>query len=313
MEVSMFRLLLTLFLLFSISVKAETLTIVIQSSTGQPYHNARLIGKYFLKHNPNFEDVNIKVVPGAGGMTAANYMFNIANPENYIIGTFTKSVILRSVLNDKNSNLDLLKFNWIGSSSDGREDPTVLISRKKIEDEIIIGDFNSSDLNTVDLVKSITNLKLKKIGGYKDVSEIRYAYLRKEIDGLFNVYSGMLLNDSSWKSNIIMQYGNGLNKHKDLQNVPTLMEITSDENAVGFLELLNVLAKPFVASPKISAEKLIELRNTFENIMNDPDFKEECKKLYIDTTFVDHNKSIEIINRLYGTKDSLPKFHLAKD
>lgn len=308
------RLVILMFtLLFMTPVQAETLTIVIQAINAQPYVNAKLLSKYMQKYHPSITSVIFKTVPGAGGMNAANYLYNVADRDGYTIGTFTKTVALRGFMGDKNAQYDPLKFTWLGSTSDGRKDPTVLISNKPLDQELMIGEQNSSELNIVDLVKTTTNLNIKKIAGYKDLTDIRMAYIRGEIDGLFNVYSGMMLNDSKWKSRVILQYGDGLNRHPELPKVPTLMGLTNDRKAIEVIEVSNILIKPFVAPPGIPPDKAALLREAFVKSVKDPDFIAEASSFFIEVTLIDHHQAEEILNQLSGLKASLPRPHLTRE
>lgn len=305
-----------LLFLFAIvtSVRAEPLTIITWATGQQPYANTLLVGKYMKKYLPNVDDVMIKVVPGAGSLNAVNYLYNNVSKDSYTIGTFTRSIAIRSIMDDdKNIKFDISKFVWLGSTSDGRKDPTVLLSHKSLNEELVIGEQNSSELSVVDIAIKTTNLKIKKVSGYKDLSEMRLAFLRKEIDAFFNNYSGALEYDINMKSKIILQYGNGTIRNSELKDIPTLSELSNNKTMINAVELSYAIARPYVAPTNISQEKAALLRTAFENVTKDPEYLEEAKKFNIETTFITWQKCEEMLNQLSKLKSSFVKSHLSNE
>jgi hypothetical protein len=269
-------------LLFMVPAQAETLTIIVQSMNSQPYHNAKLLGKYMVKHYDGASDVAIKVVPGANGLNAANYLYNVAPKDGLTFGTFTRIVPLLGIVGDKNAQYDTRKFNWIGSTTDNRSNPGVLISRKKYDNQLVIGEQGSLEGGVVDLIQSVSGWNIKKVVGYRNVPDIRLAFEQGEIDAYFNSYADLLATRKDLKDNIILQYGNGLIRHPELKDVPTLMELARDDQSRRLLairELSEILVKPFVAPPGVSAEKIGMLREAFFKAVNDADYIKESEKM----------------------------------
>jgi len=301
--------LLVLWLLLT-PVQAETLTIITWAVGQQPYANTLLVGKYMQKYLPNIDKVVIKVVPGAGSLNAANYPYRVANKDGYTIGTFTKSIPLRTMLDvDKNINIDISKFIWLGSTTDGRKESVVLVSHKPLNELVIVGEQNSSDLSIVDIIKSSTNLQMKKIAGYNNISELRLAFQRKEIDAFFNNYTGLKEYDINLKSKVILQYGNGIARHEEMLSIPTLIEFSNDTDATNALELSSVFSKPFVAPPNIPKEKAAQLRAAFAKVVSDPNYISEANLISLEIIPVLWEESEIILNQLSGLKSSLLKFH----
>jgi tripartite-type tricarboxylate transporter receptor subunit TctC len=164
-----------------------------------------------------------------------------------------------------------------------------------------MGEQGSSEGSTIDMIKNMTGWNIKRVSGYKDVPEIRLAFSRKEIDGFFIVYSTLMAGNPEFKPNIIIQYGNGLARHAELKDVPTLMELTTTEEnrkLLAYRELAEIMARPFVAPPQISNEKASLLREAFNKAVHDPEFIEEAMKMSIDVSFVGHKDAEDIILRL---------------
>lgn len=291
-------------LLFMVPAQAETLTIIVQSMNSQPYHNAKLLGKYMVKYYTGAKDFTVKVVPGANGLNAANYLYNVAPKDGLTFGTFTRVVPLLGIIGDKNANYETEKFNWIGSTTDNRSNPGVLISRKKYDGHLIIGEQGSLEGGVVDLIQSVSGWNIKKVVGYRNVPEIRLAFEQGEIDAYFNSYTDLLATRKDLKDNIILQYGNGLIRHPELKNVPTLMELSKDQSKMlAIRELSEILVKPFVAPPGVSKERVSMLREAFFRTMNDSDYIKESEAMNFGLSPVYWSQA-EFIIRLLGSNRS---------
>lgn len=299
-----------LFFLSSVSLaEAKTLTIITWGASTQPSINARIVGKYMQKYMSDITEVELKVVPGAGGIVAANYIYNIAEKDGYTIGIISRTTPIRSLLSEPNAKFEPKNFTWLGSASDGRKDVNILVSNVSYKEKLIIGDNNSGDSSIVDFVNRTTNLKLNKVSGYKDQPEIRLSYERKEIDAFFNSLSGHNYNKVQGK--ILFQYGSGMQRSSKLLEVPTLMELAKNEESrylISILELSNILTRPYVAPPDIPSQQAKKLRIAFTKTINDSDYiKEVAALLGIEASLVDWKQAHEIMNRLSQVEKDLLK------
>src|SRR5882672_2713633 len=72
---------------------------------------ARHLGKH-IPGNPTVVPVNR---PGAGSLTAANFLYNGAPKDGATIATFNRSVPLEPLMGNSQARFDVRKFNWLGS------------------------------------------------------------------------------------------------------------------------------------------------------------------------------------------------------
>ena len=290
--------------------EAKTLTVLTWNTSVQPGINARIVGRYMQKYIPDVTEVELRAVPGAGGLALANYVYNVAEKDGRTIASIPRATPLRSMLGEPNAKFDPKKFTWLGSVSDGRKDVMILVSNVPYREGLIVGDNNSGDSSIVDFVNRTTTLKLNKISGYKDQPEIRLSYGRKEIDAFFNSISGHKY--LKVEGQILAQYGAGTTRHPELLNIPTLMELARNEESrylISTLELSNVVTRPFVAPPDIPAAQVKVLRDAFTKAINDPEYLEEARKLGIDVSLVDWQSAQDAIENLSKVnRDLLEKF-----
>jgi hypothetical protein len=282
--------------------QAKTLTIIVGSPVGIPFNNVKLISQYILKYDPTVTNIDIRVLPGAGGVNAANHIYNVAERDGYTIGTFQKDVILKGLITDKNIRYDIINFVWLGSSSDGRIDSTILTTNKPYNGFLNIGEMNPNG-SIVNLLPKLTGWNIKMIAGYPNKPAIKLALERGEVDGyLITIYAH---HD---RNNILAAFQIAKDRSPLLRNVPTLRELVQDKNNDRLLELIeqsNILTRPFVAPPGIPEKRKNELRDMFNLIMKDEDYIRKAELIQINVSLVDWKESIEIINSLKKTDEDL--------
>ena len=53
--------------------------------------SARLVGRYLGKHIPGNPNIVVQNMPGAGGVVAANHLYNIAKPDGLTIAAMSRA------------------------------------------------------------------------------------------------------------------------------------------------------------------------------------------------------------------------------
>ena len=75
----------------------------------------RLIADHMGKHIAGNPGIVVQNMPGAGGVIAANYVYNVAKPDGLTLGTQTPSIYMDQIIGRKEIQFDWAKFNWIGT------------------------------------------------------------------------------------------------------------------------------------------------------------------------------------------------------
>ena len=77
--------------------KGKTITIVAGTKAGDVYDlYARLFAQYMPKYIPGNPNIIVQNIGGAGSMIAANYVYNIANPDGLTMGAIFPALLIRS-------------------------------------------------------------------------------------------------------------------------------------------------------------------------------------------------------------------------
>ncbi len=78
------------------------------------YGGARLL-EAMSRHIPGKPNIILQNMPGAGSLTAANYIYGVAKPDGLTIGFVTPGLYFNQLTDMKEVQFDWAKFTWIGS------------------------------------------------------------------------------------------------------------------------------------------------------------------------------------------------------
>lgn len=288
------------FITFPHITKAKEITLVIHSTKGQPFVNAKILMDYMKTHIPNVEKINVKEISGASGINVANYMHNV-NKDHYTIATFFKTTPYLGFTKNIGVRFDPLNFFWIGSTSDGRIDVTLLIAKNLDKNRVIhIGDLSETN-SIVDLIQSIIPYNVKIVKGYKTRIDIQHAFETNEIDAFINNYYSLKYSKPQILKNnrILVQIGNGYNRGV-LSEIPTLMELatTNDERLkIDTFENQLIVARPFFMSPNTPKDIVEIFRNAFKEATHNQEYIQKANSLGIDVTPIYSDEIVAILKR----------------
>jgi tripartite-type tricarboxylate transporter receptor subunit TctC len=300
--------------------KSHPLSIIIGFSAASAYDlYGRAVGRHIAKHipgNPTIVPVN---KPGAGSLTAANYIYSIAPKDGSTIGIINRSAVMEPLLGTSGAKFDPRKFTWLGSV--GNEVSICAAwhtaAVKKWDDlqshEFVVASSGlSSDTGVFALVlKNLFGAKVKIITGYPGGAEMSKAMETGEVDGRCGwSWSGVKASKPTWLSekqiNILVQMG--LQKAPDLPNVPLIMDFARNDEERKILKLIysrQEFAWPFMAPPDLAPERKLLLRTAFEATLKDPDFLADAHKMALDVNPVSGQAVEELIDELYQSPPEL--------
>jgi tripartite-type tricarboxylate transporter receptor subunit TctC len=78
---------------------------------------ARLIAPQLTKHIPGNPATVVQNMPGAGAMTASNYIYSVAKPDGLTLGVNNAALYFEQLLKKKEVQYDWSKFTWVGSTT----------------------------------------------------------------------------------------------------------------------------------------------------------------------------------------------------
>jgi tripartite-type tricarboxylate transporter receptor subunit TctC len=302
--------------------QGKTITLVVSNAAGGGYDiYARLLAQYMPRHIPGAPTMIVENMPGANGLTMANYMWSAAPRDGTTIGEMTPGNVLEPMLGDQNAKFRAAGFSWLGTSASFKNDAYLLVVRSdsKIRDieglqkpgpPVLFGGSGAggTDTDIVLLAKSLFRCNIKLIRGYQGTQEIGLAMRRGEVQGRSIGMSSLEVAYGDWlktgKLNFLLQFGQDT-RWRRLPGVPTAVEMAKtpdDKELVKLFEIPLKIARPFMAPPGMPEQQRAILENAFMATQTDKGYLAKAASMKLDISPV----SGENIERLLVHLEKTP-------
>jgi tripartite-type tricarboxylate transporter receptor subunit TctC len=236
--------------------EGKQIRIVVGSDAGGGYDAyARLLAQHWSKHIPGQPQIIVQDMPGSGGLTATNFVANVAPKDGLTVGAVQNSVGYEPMMGisggKENAHFDVLKMNWIGSMTKEVAvtvlwNPPPVHSLQELIDtkmQVTTGSTNpaTSDTTFPRLMNSILGTHFNVVNGYANQAPIWLAMERGELQGSGGPFYSSLKNSKpDWlrdkKITILVQMA--LEKHPDLPNVPLILDFAKTSQDRQEMELV---------------------------------------------------------------------------
>ena len=279
--------------------KGKVVQVIVGDTAGSSYVNyAQLVQRNLPKQLEGNPEVTVRLMPGAGGIIAGNYLANVAPKDGTVIGAVYRGLGTEPLFKGSDSRLkfDPRQMVWLYSLN---SEVSMAVTWKttgitKFDDlyskELLVaiggvagdaGVFGAA-------MNGIMGTKLKMICCYQGSAGQDLAMERGEIGGRLN-YSWAFLKASKpdWlKNGTINLIGQlALTKHRDLPNVPLVLDLVKDPEDKKIMEIVlsrQNMGRPYAAPPGMSAENSKMMRDAFDRMIHDKDFLADADKAMIE-------------------------------
>jgi tripartite-type tricarboxylate transporter receptor subunit TctC len=300
--------------------KGKRITIEVGSAAGSGYDAyARLLARHLPSRIPGAPAIVVQNMPGGGGLTSANHLYNVAVRDGSVIGSVQRGLLISPLIMPDGVKYDVTKFHWLGSTN--AETGVVAVwhtaPHKTIADvmrtELVVGGsgpYTDSE-TTPRAYNRILGTKFRIVSGYQSTAPVLLAMERGEVQGIGN---------SSW-SNWTTTYAHylkdktvrlllqsGLDRNPDLPDVPLALDLAKTDADRQALELLlapTKIGRPFVAPPEVPGDRIQALREAFDATMADAALLNEAKALNMDISPVTGAYIEQTVARLYALPASV--------
>lgn len=267
------------------------LTFIAPTSVGGGFDlYSRVLMEFMPGHIPGKPGVIVQNMPGAGGVRAANYMYNVAAKDGGVFGMPLSNIPLAEALQPDTVRYRSRNFTWIGTITPETEVlavwrdtgvATIEDARKKEVTIGATGKLGTLALNA-GLVSALLGTKFKIVHGYPAGNEVNIAMERGEVQGRTNQWTSWKTQRPQWinenRLSFLVQIGP---KEAELPNVPSLLDLVTsprDKAMVRLLQSNQVTGRSVYAPPGIPAARLAALREAFDKTMRDPAFIARMEK-----------------------------------
>src|SRR5580704_17221990 len=295
----------------------RTVTLIVSTSSAGGYDTlARAIARHIGKHIAGNPTVIVRNMPGAGGLTATNYLYAAAERDGSVIGLVQNNPPFEPLFGTPEARFDPRQFNWLGTPS--VETAMVLVGKTvpvfSLDDlrsrETVMGatGANSTPAFFARLLNATLGTRMKVIPGYPGQNDALVAMERGEIDGYPSVfYSALSWTRPTWlkdgTARAIVQYGP--DKLPQLPGVPFVPDMVSDAADKALLEAAFAplaIGRPLLAPPGIDPARVAALRQALADTFADPAFMAEGDKIGLSLNDPRSGEDLaRVIARVYAT------------
>jgi tripartite-type tricarboxylate transporter receptor subunit TctC len=284
--------------------KDKTIRIIVGFTSGGLYDQyARLLARHMGKYIPGNPNIIVQNMPGAGSLTATNYVYGVAKPDGLTLGMLGSGIYLDQLLGRKEATFDVAKLAWLGSI-DQRD--LVLYMRadapwKSIEDVLAAkeppkcGATGTSDLTSImtSILDETLGVKFQEVRGYPGGVEIDLAIEKGEIHcrgtGVTTHFARepyFTWHKSGFDRHIVQT---GAKRDSRLADAPTLIELMDKKKTSAFsrsvarvMLVSATLGRPLATTPGTPADRVKILREAYLKTFEDAEAAQEAKKSRLD-------------------------------
>jgi tripartite-type tricarboxylate transporter receptor subunit TctC len=259
-------------------------------------------------------------MPGAGGLIAANNVFNVAKRDGSAFAMFPASILLDGALGNPNVKFDLAAFTPIGNMNAENDNCIVWAGRgfdstgDIFSKTLITGATGQSSNSYIypALMNAVLGTKFKLIPGYPGTERIRIME-KGELDAACGVFTSTVLTQLSayvrdQKIRVIVQMG--LSRHPAFTSVPNALDLArSDEQrqvlALAFSPL--EMGRPVLAPPAVPTDRAAALQRAFADALTSPALVSDAERANLELRWFDASRLAAVLSEMASTPDVVKK------
>lgn len=276
--------------------RGRTLIILVGVAPGGSFDlYARLLARHLGKHIPGRPSIVVQNRSGAGGMTATNYLYNVAPRDGTVLDIVPPAIALTQTLKSSEPRYDARKLNWIGRLTSitqvfytWHNSPTKTLADLVRRDTLTAGTGPDADsVVFTALLNDLAGTKFKVINGYNETAAAMLALERGEVEGVVRPWEGMKAGpERDWLTNaqinLVAQFA--MQRLPELPRVSAVSELLTAEDELEILRLFlsaNDIGRSFALGPDVPADRIEVLRSAFQAMLRDPDFLADADGLQL--------------------------------
>lgn len=295
--------------------KDKTVRFIVGYSPGGSFDlYTRVIARHFSKHLPGNPTTVVENMTGAGGIIAANHLYNRAKPDGLTIGAWAAPLVLQQIMGNDAVQFDARKFGYLGVPSpydtvctfndkSGIANINDWFAAKRPMKISSIGPGTSTS-DIPKLLKAALNLPLEVLDGYKGGADARLAVESGEVDGYCGSWQTV---ETVWRSayesgkiHAVLQaslepYG----KYKDVPLAISYAKTDLARQLVTVADSAHGAQFPYTVPPGMAKERLELLQKAFVDTLKDPELLAEAKKSKLDIEVIDGPSIAKKLGLLY--------------
>src|SRR5262252_582274 len=294
--------------------EGKTVTLFAGSSAGGGTDiTARLIARHLERHIPGKPTVLVVNKPGAGGMIAANELYNRSKPDGLWMSTMNTGALFGIATGNDALKFDLQKFIFVGQALDEAQTLYLKSSTPYTSFEAIrkankegkqpkmgAQSLDHTSNVVVKIVEQILGLDFQVIPGYQGTPEILLDIERGALDGRAQGTGSLLATRREWLRTGYITPLMTSRKTRDarIPKVPSILELApaGSQGLISALSAAQNIGRAIALPPGVPADRAKVLRDAFAVMTKDEPFLKEADKIGLEVGLIrgeDLNRDIE--------------------
>jgi tripartite-type tricarboxylate transporter receptor subunit TctC len=291
----------------------KTLSLITGFPPGGGYDTyVRVLARNYGKFIPGHPSMIPANMPGAGSLTAANYIYGKAVNDGTVLAMFASSAVMEPMLGNKLASFDPTKFSWIGSMSQQVtycgvwQSPTAAKSFDEMMTKPTIfggGGPAAITFQHPTILKNVLGANIRVISGYPGSRDLNLAMHRGEVDGVCGLDASSIR--SQWPDDVntgrlklVIQMGN--KKSDEFGDIPSVFDYAKIDEQRALFEVLFkqlLLGRPLAGPPGIPPDRLGALREALTATMKDSEFLADATKVGLEVDPASSEEVDELLKR----------------
>lgn len=278
----------------------------------------RLLAKHLPRFIPGNPTIVVKTMPGAGGATAAAFLYRQAPVDGTTIAALTPNAISGKVMEEGvQVQFDPTKFHYLAGAERGTRlcmsfhTSKIKTFADALSQKAVIGATTGGSPTTeyAAFHKHAMGAKFEIVSGYRGPGDLFLAMERGEIDGVCGLdWTALKAQQPDWlrdkKLNLLIQDNIEPDPELAALGVPQPWTFIKDETDRRAVQLMvgfqQAFGKAYVAPPNVPAERIAILRNAFAAALRDKDLLADARKLRIEITPQSGEDVARVVQELYA-------------
>ena len=279
--------------------RGRTITILVGYGSGGTYgRTSLLLAEHFGKYIPRKPNIVVQHMPGAGGLKATNYAYNVMPKNGLNLFMPPEMSVVSAVLRPKKIKFKTEKFTWLGRvfGQNGaivvrRDAGVTSFDMLKTKQVIMASSGKGSPTFLIPaMLNALLGTKMKIVTGYKGSRKMQLSVEQGETQGSAGGWTAWKSGRPDWFRGDIGPNGNskalplaqsGYVPQKGIEGVPMIIDLIKDKEDKAVAKLLGsaaVLGRGLTLPPGAPLFLVEPLRKAFSKVVRDKKFVKDAYK-----------------------------------
>jgi tripartite-type tricarboxylate transporter receptor subunit TctC len=276
----------------AVDFSGKTITILAGGEPGGAYDlYSRLFAQHLGDHLPGRPRVVVQNMGAAGGLVAANYLYNVVAGNETYLGMISQTAAIGQVVGTPGIRYDVRKFGWIGRLTANVQvlqtwhtSPVKTFADLKRTPVIIAGTGpTSSSVVFPKIMNDQLGTRFKLVPGFPGMASAVLAMERGEVQAVVRPWADVEAKNPDWIThrliNPIVQFS--IARDPQIAGAPAIVDLATNPAQKQLFALFasgDDIGDSIVAPPGLAPDVTESLRAAYEETVKDPAFLADAKR-----------------------------------